>query len=130
MTIPNGFHDWCAEQGVSPFHPSEWSPLTHGAFVAWKVAKFRERWRAAIRNGDVDATRRQQGRAYLIRRVQDDLAGALATAPSDVYRACPCHPSPAWPSPTKDTNGPRTAAECVAWLTATFALRSRSQGAA
>lgn len=121
MTIPNGFHAWCEARGITPFHPSEWSADDRRAFTAWKLAAFRARWCAAIDNGDVAITRRQQGRAYLIRRVRDDLADALAPAPSSTYRQCPCHPSPPWQSPGKADKEPRTPAECVAWLTGTFA---------
>lgn len=124
MTIPAGLREFCQARGISDAHPSTWGAEDHRAFAAWKLAAFKARWRAAVDNGDVDRTRRQQGRAYVIRRVQDDVADAMAPAPSDTYRFCDCHPQRPWPSPAKDDTEPRTPGDIVAWLTATFARRT------
>src|SRR5687768_15109050 len=90
VTIPAGLHEWAHARNVSPFHPGTWDAETCAAFAAWKLAKFKARWRVALENGDVAATRRLCGRDYLLRKVKDDLAFALAPPPSEVYRSCPC----------------------------------------
>lgn len=136
--IPAGLHEWAKAQGCSPFHPLTWTDADRASFQAWKLAKFKARWKAYREGGEIERTLRQQGRDYLLRRVREDVLGALTPAPSDVYRHCPCHPSRPWPSP-QSTQGPRTPADIVTWLSSEFtpgtaarraaaALRQRAAG--
>jgi hypothetical protein len=95
MAVPSGYSDWCRREGVNPYHPAEWSPLKRDAYMLWKRARFRSRWRWLLSLGMPALIRQQSGREYLLRMVRTELREALSPPPNDSpwrRTACPCHP--------------------------------------
>lgn len=95
MSFPNGAHEWAVARGISPFHPATWSAEDRAAYRTWKIARFREyvRWHYRTQ-GMADILRRQNGQAFLIRRLREQAQEAVAPAPmTDTYAVCPCHPT-------------------------------------
>lgn len=82
---------WAEAHGLNPWHPERWTPDEQAAFRAWRLARFRAKWRWRRDVGDV-ALRRAANRSRLLSDVRADLEIALgpplARSP---WKRCPCH---------------------------------------
>lgn len=88
--IPSGFGAFLDATGASP-HPSDWSPEQLAAYRAWRLAKFKSKWKFLRDSGDI-ALRYAAGQRWdVILEIRRELESVLGPAPSRVWRACACH---------------------------------------
>lgn len=90
--IPSRYPEFCKALGVNPYHPNEWTADQRAAFSAWRLVRFRARWRFRRDSGDIALRYAAGQRAQVLLDVRRDLAAALSPAPArNIYRICPCH---------------------------------------
>lgn len=89
--IPSGYVEWCDAHELNAYHPETWTDADRAMFRAWRLERFRAKWRWLRDRGDLALRVAMWQRDRMLADVRADLDAVLGPVPTRAWRTCPCH---------------------------------------